>query len=524
VAGYPLWRQRWEQLQHFPTIARSEDASRIAIGTVTAARDSHSEATTDDADETEEDAPRWPDVEQEIRVVETATGKLLLSTRVKTVVLNNPTFALAPLGERLAVLDGTMLSIFDLPVMSQDERAKFVAMAAGTPELSAPGAVSPAAGSQGESAEDEQAAYGKTEAEFDSAASSEAPTSDAERTTSQASVPRSATSHEQRSTFRVGTNEVEVDLVVTDSRGHAVRGLSAADFKIQEDGRPQKIRYFHEFATVAKEASPAATHAPSAQTAANVFSNKVLRGPDQALVAVVLDFVNTPVESQQYAKEELLKFLRKKPAGMQFALFAMGERLEMLHGFTADENLLLATVNSKKSTARFSRQLGPTIDLTTLIAANKERAAIDVSNQTAVQHLVHLQAEMRAGDLDRRVRLTMDAFSQLARYLAGMPGRKNVVWLSGSFPSGFFPSTGPSSDAPTTFSAEMRSYEDDLKRITNRLAEVHAAVYPVDVRGNFGDSIYSADTNANPMAAPAPGSQAQGPPGRISPPSKPLRG
>jgi len=297
-----------------------------------------------------------------------------------------------------------------------------------------------------------------------------------------------------------------------------VRGLSAADFKIQEDGRPQKIRYFHEFATVAKEASPAATHAPSAQTAANVFSNKVLRGPDQALVAVVLDFVNTPIESQQYAKEELLKFLRKKPAGMQFALFAMGERLEMLHGFTADENLLLATVNSKKSTARFSRQLGPTIDLTTLIAANKERAAIDVSNQTAVQHLVHLQAEMRAGDLDRRVRLTMDAFSQLARYLAGMPGRKNVVWLSGSFPSGFFPSTGPSSDAPMTFSAEMRSYEDDLKRITNRLAEVHAAVYPVDVRGNFGDSIYSADTNANPMAAPAPGSQAQGPPGRISPP------
>jgi hypothetical protein len=307
VAGYPLWRQRWEQLQHFPTIARSEDASRIAIGTVTAARDSHSEATTDDADETEEDAPRWPDVEQEIRVVETATGKLLLSTRVKTVVLNNPTFALAPLGERLAVLDGTMLSIFDLPVMSQDERAKFVAMAADTPELFAPGAVSPAAGSQDESAEDEQAAYGKTEAEFDSSASSEAPTPDAERTASQASVPRSATSHEQRSTFKVGTNEVEVDLVVTDSRGHAVRGLSAADFKIQEDGRPQKIRYFHEFATVAKEASPAATHAPSAQTAANVFSNKVLRGPDQALVAVVLDFGGTRsgVTSARTTREDI---------------------------------------------------------------------------------------------------------------------------------------------------------------------------------------------------------------------------
>lgn len=40
--------------------------------------------------------------------------------------------------------------------------------------------------------------------------------------------------------------------------------------------------------------------------------------------------------------------------------------------------------------------------------------------------------------LDSRVRTTIQALQQLARYLGGIPGRKNLVWFSGSFPSVFF--------------------------------------------------------------------------------------
>lgn len=521
VFGYPLWRQRWSQLQHFPMVARSEDGSRFAIGTVTASRRPDIEAapggTSADPDE---ERPQWPDVEQEIRVFEAASGKVLLLTKAVSVVLNNPTFAVSPAGDRLAVLDGTTLNIFDLPATSSEERAKFLALAAGTPDLSAPVAPSPQSGSRtdaSEEIEEEEAADRGAGLAVDNGAVLTCDTGQAKTATPpSASLIAKHTPEQERSgtTFKVGSNEVEVDVVVTDSRGHPVRGLSVVDFRVQENNATQKIRYFHEFAG---NPQSAAVQARPAAKPANVFSNDLAPGPDRALVALVLDFVNTPIESQQYAKEELLKFLRKKPAGMQFALFVLGERLELLHGFTADENVLLASVSTKKSIGRFSRQLGATVDLSTLIAANKERAAIDFSNQTAVQHLEHLQASMRAGDLDRRIRLTVDAFSQLARYMAGIPGRKNIVWLSGSFPRGFFPNMGVSSDAPTTFSAEVRNYQEDLKRITNRLAEVHAAVYPVDVRGNLADSIYNAETGANPIATPAPGSQAQGPPGRAAP-------
>lgn len=510
VSGYLLWRQKWTQLQHFPTVARSEDSGRIAIGTVTAARDSKSGSKIDSSDEPE-DSPQWPDVEQEIRVFEVASGTVVGSVRVNSVVVNNPTFALSPAGDRLAVLDGTILNLFELPATSAEERAKFVALAAGTPELAVPNVASKDEGSAEDLGDEDKASGAGAELTADAAKQPASGMPD--RPTASEATPSTPAKNEQQSgtTFKVRTREVQVDVVVTDSRGHPVGGLLATDFKVQEDGHPQTVRYFHEFSTTPEPAEPVPI---PAQIAANVFSNKLSPGSERALVAVVLDFVNTPMDSQQYAKDALLKFLRKKPAGLQLAIFALGERMEMLHGFTADENLLLATENNKKSTPRFSRQLGPTIDLTSLIAVNKQIAARDASNQIAVQHLEHLQAEIRAGDLDRRVRVTMDAFSQLARYLAGMPGRKNVLWLSGSFPRGFFPTMGVNSDAPNGFSAEVRSYEEQLKDLTNRLAEVHAAVYPVDVRGNLVGSIYNVETSANPIPAPAPGSQAQGPPGR----------
>ena len=44
--------------------------------------------------------------------------------------------------------------------------------------------------------------------------------------------------------FRVEINLVEVDAFVTDAQGNAVSGLTAADFEVVEDGRPQKITSF----------------------------------------------------------------------------------------------------------------------------------------------------------------------------------------------------------------------------------------------------------------------------------------
>ena len=35
--------------------------------------------------------------------------------------------------------------------------------------------------------------------------------------------------------------------------------------------------------------------------------------------------------------------------------------------------------------------------------------------------------------------MTFEAMNYIARYLAGIPGRKNLIWFSGSFPISVFP-------------------------------------------------------------------------------------
>ncbi|MGO9339462.1 MAG: VWA domain-containing protein [Terracidiphilus sp.] len=523
VTGHPLWRQRWPQLNYYPALARSEDGSRFAVGTITASREASQPRATD------EDDHGWPDVEQDLRVFETASGKLILAARVKSVVLKNPNFALAPDGSQFVLLDGSILRIYNLPSASAEERAKFLAMAADAPGLAPPtGNSSDVIGNAGAMAGDidsedvAQAGEADLRAALREASTAPDATSGlpagisnaANAPVSTDSVAHTATTDQEPApafTFKTTAKEVVVDVLVTDSKGHPVRGLSATDFQIEEDRRPQKIKYFHEF----KGSAAAPVPVTPVKLPPNVFSNNSTPPGEKPLVAVVLDLVNTPTQDQQYAKEQLLKFLRKKPADMQFALFALSDGMQILHGFTADENVLAATVTGKSATAAGRKKSGlrsysdleTTVDMSSLIRLTQEAAASDATFQSSVIQLVQLQSQYRANDIDWRVRLTVEGFTQLAQYLAGLPGRKNIVWMSGSFPSHFFPEVQLDRDTPDQNSDALRDYIGQLRKMTSLLAEAHAAVYPVDVRGVQNDSAYSADSTIDARLAPPPQSQ-----------------
>src|SRR5258706_6753440 len=56
--------------------------------------------------------------------------------------------------------------------------------------------------------------------------------------------PRPQASQPQAPPIRVQVNEVIVPVTVTDDRGRFVSNLDAADFRIQDEGRDQKIQFF----------------------------------------------------------------------------------------------------------------------------------------------------------------------------------------------------------------------------------------------------------------------------------------
>ena len=82
---------------------------------------------------------------------------------------------------------------------------------------------------------------------------------------------------------------------------------------------------------------------------------------------------------------------------------------------------------------------------------------------------------------DMRVRMTLEAMQQLARYLSAIPGRKNVVWFSGSFPIALDPD-----DALQDPFEAMRNYSDEIPANTAEAAlrrRPRRPSTPVDARG-----------------------------------------
>src|SRR5579863_6546862 len=56
--------------------------------------------------------------------------------------------------------------------------------------------------------------------------------------------------------LHVNVNLVQVDAVVTDSKGKLVTGLTADDFQIFQDGKPQKITHFSYVSTTSAIPAP----------------------------------------------------------------------------------------------------------------------------------------------------------------------------------------------------------------------------------------------------------------------------
>jgi hypothetical protein len=111
-----------------------------------------------------------------------------------------------------------------------------------------------------------------------------------------------------------------------------------------------------------------------------------------------------------------------------------------------------------------------------------------------VANLRDFEAQISSFQLQLRAKYTLDAFNDIARYLAGIPGRKNLIWFSGSFPIDILPDTSGTLSDPF---AAMVDSEDEFRSTVDLLARSQVAVYPIDARGLFNSPVYDAATSRN---------------------------
>jgi VWFA-related protein len=263
--------------------------------------------------------------------------------------------------------------------------------------------------------------------------------------------------------IRTGTQIVMVDVTVTDDHGNPVHNLKQTDFKVFENGQPQNVTHFEEYARLA-EAKPAKIPA-APKLEANVYTDFPETMETGPINLLILDLLNTPVDKQADARRQLLASLRAMKPGQRLALLTLTTHLSMLQGFTTDPNLLVAALNQQDTihespilqapigTMGFSDYVGqfPKGGGQTLAEARQNEGA-----QTTQQN-------------NLRAVYTLGALNQLAHYLSGMTGRKNLLWFSASLPLGLFTSTG--------------SLQAELHETLTLLARSQVAIYPVDSRG-----------------------------------------
>ena len=84
---------------------------------------------------------------------------------------------------------------------------------------------------------------------------------------------------------------------------------------------------------------------------------------------------------------------------------------------------------------------------------------------------------------------TLDALTALARSVSGYPGRKNLIWLSGTFsvrlrPMGVdFYRLNKAQSVETTGMVDTPDFRAAIRVMTTALATARIAVFPMDVRG-----------------------------------------
>jgi VWFA-related protein len=111
-------------------------------------------------------------------------------------------------------------------------------------------------------------------------------------------------------------------------------------------------------------------------------------------------------------------------------------------------------------------------------------SAADPATASALDDFMKNEANF---ETNMRLLVTLDSLQTIARYLSGVPGRKNLIWFVGSFPL-----CSPIGDSVT--SSGGCPFQDKVEKTVNMLAEARVSIYPIDAGGVSTPDSYQAET------------------------------
>jgi VWFA-related protein len=228
----------------------------------------------------------------------------------------------------------------------------------------------------------------------------------------------------------VDVNVVNIEVVVTGPDGAPVRGLTRQDFELFEDGEPVEITNFYSI-----DAPPPATPDPAAVIEAR---NRVAPADQQLHLAIFVDGMSLEPTNRRKALDSISDFFNyqgARPTSLTLATFNGNLTVKSMPRFNPDElDDHLETL--KRAATRGSLQ---ELDRRSLLREISEAnvtigqagGVVDdfagPSEAARVLTAVAIYAQQRYEE----TRLSAGALRSIVEALAGLPGRKALLYVSG---------------------------------------------------------------------------------------------
>lgn len=295
--------------------------------------------------------------------------------------------------------------------------------------------------------------------------------------------------------IRSTTRFVEINVLVHDKKGMPVEGLKKEDFTILDQGQQEEVATFSGIA-----ASPHRLNM-NPGLPPNVFSNRLEQsdGPPGSVTVILFDALNTEIHDQFRARQQIVKFLRQLRPQDHVAIYVLTTKISVLNDFTQDASSLLGAIE------QFSGQTSTFLDASNPNPGDRSISAGRPPEMDSMTSRLRGFLEAADGQLSdfaniNRAETTTSAIEVIANHVARIPGRKNLVWVSASFPI----SIGFSGDSLVQPGREQRMFTSEIERATRALNQANMAIYPVDARGLMVSPGYDA-ANGMRFNPPFPG-------------------
>lgn len=254
-------------------------------------------------------------------------------------------------------------------------------------------------------------------------------------------------------TFKTTTQLVVVNVSAKDKNNDPIPGLTASDFTVTEDGKPQRISVF-EYQQLEEPGAPAAQPEPAARTASAQAPPPAERTPaaarasgpvkykDRRLLVLFFDLAGMPVQDQIRAQQGALKFIKGQLAPSDLvSVMTYSTTLDVVQDFTDDRDRLLSAVTDL-----------PIGDTGASSASTEEDTGAAFSDD---------DTEFSIFNTDRK----LAALGSAAAMLRGMPEKKALVYFTSGMSR-----TGIDNQA-------------QLRATINAAVRANVSLYPVDARG-----------------------------------------